>query len=400
MSLPLSGIRVLDLTSVVAGPYCAYHLALMGAEVVKVEAPQGGDLARRLGADAALNAADMGATYLAMSAGKTSLTLNLKAPEGKAIFKRLVAGADVVVENYRPGVMSRLGLDYETLRRERTDLIYCAISGFGQDTSMAGKPAYDQIVQGMSGAMSTTGDGASGPLRAGYPVCDTVAGMNAAFAIAAALLQRERTGTGQFIDVSMLETTISVMGWVTSNWLVAGQAPVPSGNDNFTASPSGAFRVSDGRINIAANQQKQFEALCRELGREDLLADPRYADPDIRLAHRDALKAALERTLSERPGAEWVTRLDKVGVPVGPVLDVPAAMALPPIVERGVVQRLEGIPDVPRPVDIFTAGWRMSGGAPHIGGLPPRLGEHSERILGELGYTDEQIVQWRESGVI
>jgi len=400
MSLPLSGIRVLDLTSVVAGPYCAYHLALMGADVVKVETPEGGDLARRLGADPALNAADMGATYLAMSAGKASLTLNLKAAEGKAIFKRLVAGADVLVENYRPGVMSRLGMDYEALRRERADLIYCAISGFGQDTSMAGKPAYDQIVQGMSGAMSTTGDADSGPVRAGYPVCDTVAGMNAAFAVASALLHRERTGEGQFIDVSMLETTISVMGWVTSNWLIAGQPPVPSGNDNFTASPSGAFRVADGLINIAANQQKQFEALCRELGREDLLADARYANPDIRLEHRDALKAALERTLTERPGAEWVARLDKVGVPVGPVLDVPTALALPPIAERGVVQRLQGVPDVPRPVDIFTAGWRMSGGAPRIGGLPPRLGEHSDRILRDLGYSSAQIVQWREAGVI
>lgn len=400
MSLPLSGIRVLDLTSVVAGPYCAYHLALMGADVVKVETPQGGDLARRLGADPALNAVDMGATYLAMSAGKASLSLNLKEAEGKAIFKRLVAGADVVLENYRPGVMARLGLDYATLCRERADLIYCAISGFGQDTSMAGKPAYDQIVQGMSGAMSTTGDGDSGPVRAGYPVCDTVAGMNAAFAIAAALLQRERTGEGQFIDVSMLETTISVMGWVTSNWLIAGQPPVPSGNDNFTASPSGGFRVADGLINIAANQQKQFEALCRELGREELLADARYATPDMRLVHRDALKAALERTLGERPGAEWVARLDKVGVPVGPVLDVPAAMALPPIAQRGVVRQLEGVPDVPRPVDVFTAGWRMSGGAPSVRGLPPRLGEHSERILRELGYTADQIDQWRKSGVI
>jgi formyl-CoA transferase len=296
--------------------------------------------------------------------------------------------------------MSRLGMDYEALRRERADLIYCAISGFGQDTSMAGKPAYDQIVQGMSGAMSTTGDADSGPVRAGYPVCDTVAGMNAAFAVASALLHRERTGEGQFIDVSMLETTISVMGWVTSNWLIAGQPPVPSGNDNFTASPSGAFRVADGLINIAANQQKQFEALCRELGREDLLADARYANPDIRLEHRDALKAALERTLTERPGAEWVARLDKVGVPVGPVLDVPTALALPPIAERGVVQRLQGVPDVPRPVDIFTAGWRMSGGAPRIGGLPPRLGEHSDRILRDLGYSSAQIVQWREAGVI
>ncbi|MBC7978428.1 MAG: CoA transferase, partial [Myxococcales bacterium] len=276
MSHALAGIRVLDLTNVLAGPFCAYQLALLGAEVIKVEVPDGGDLARQLGADAELNAIHMGASFLAQNSGKKSVTLNLKTDEGKEVLKRLVESADVLVENFRPGVMGRLRLSYAELQPLNPRLVYCAISGFGQDGPMKSVPAYDQIIQGLSGMMSVTGTPECSPLRSGFPVADTLAGMTAAFAISSALVRRSVTGEGAFIDVSMLDSALTAMGWAVSNFLIAGVEPRPHGNDNFTAAPSGAFRAKDGLINIAANKQEQFEALVAAVGREDLASDPRF----------------------------------------------------------------------------------------------------------------------------
>ena len=268
----LAGVRVLDLTNVLAGPFCCYQLAQLGADVIKVETPETGDLARQLGADPDLNRRLMGASFLAQNAGKRSITLNLKHAKAREAFLRLVATADVVVENFRPGVMDRLGLGYGTLKAVKPDLIYCAISGFGQDGPLRLNPAYDQIIQGLSGVMSVTGDAQSAPLRVGYPVADTMGGITAAYAISAALFRRERSGEGELIDVSMLESTLVAMGWVVSNWLIAGVRPQPFGNENMTASPSGAFRTGSGLLNIAANQQQQFEALCELIGRPELRA--------------------------------------------------------------------------------------------------------------------------------
>jgi CoA:oxalate CoA-transferase len=284
----LDGIRVLDLTNVLAGPFGAYQLALLGAEVIKVETPGAGDLARQLGADAALNKALMGASFLAQNAGKRSVTINLKSAAGKDVFRRLVRTADVVIENFRPGVMDRLGLGYDALRELQPGLVYCAISGFGQDGPLRDNPAYDQIVQGLSGVMSVTGDAESAPLRVGYPVADTIGGLTAAFAIASALVRRARTGEGECIDVSMLEATLVTMGWQVSNWLIAGVRPQPLGNENMTAAPSGLFATGDGPLNIAANQQQQFEALARLIGRPGLAADPRFADREDRKRNRFA----------------------------------------------------------------------------------------------------------------
>ncbi len=242
---PLKGIRILDLTNVLAGPFCCHQLAHMGADVIKVETPGTGDLARQLGADPARNADLMGVSFLAQNPGKRSITLNLKSASGKRILRELVQKADALVENFRPGVMARLNLDYEALRKENPRLVYCAISGFGQDGPLAKLPAYDQIVQGMSGVMSITGDADTAPYRVGYPMGDTIGGMTAAFAVAAALANKAED-RGTFIDVSMLEAVIATMGWVVSNHLIAGKVPTPNGNDNFTASPSGTFRTADG----------------------------------------------------------------------------------------------------------------------------------------------------------
>src|SRR5918992_2337876 len=278
----LEGVRVIDLTNVLAGPFCCYQLAQLGADVIKVEVPGSGDLARQLGADADLNKRRMGASFLAQNAGKRSMTINLKSPAGKQVFRRLVATADILVENFRPGVMSRLELGYDALKEVKPNLVYCAISGFGQSGSLKDNPAYDQIVQGLSGVMSVTGDKQTAPLRVGYPVADTIGGITAAFAIAAALFRRQRNSQGEFIDVSMLEATLVTMGWAVSNWLIAGVTPEPMGNENMTASPSGTFKTGDGLLNIAANQQEQFEKLCELVNRRNLADDPRYIDREDR----------------------------------------------------------------------------------------------------------------------
>lgn len=393
---PLKGIRILDLTNVLAGPFCCHQLAHMGADVIKIETPGTGDLARQLGADPARNANLMGISFLAQNPGKRSITLNLKSASGKRILKELVQKADALVENFRPGVMARLDLDYETLREANPRLVYCAISGFGQDGPLAKLPAYDQIVQGMSGVMSITGDGDTAPYRVGYPMGDTIGGITAAFAVAAALANKAED-RGTFIDVSMLEAVIATMGWVVSNHLIAGQAPIPNGNDNFTASPSGTFKTADGVMNIAANKQEQFEALCEIIDNPSLAQDPRFADRKDRLANRSALTAELEVAFATAPTNEWVEKLTTNGVPTGPVWSVPEALAHPQLADRGLLQTHRvGSEDL----QLVGIGAKLDGIAPGVDSPPPTLGEHTNDILSELGYDKAQISGLKEEGAI
>jgi crotonobetainyl-CoA:carnitine CoA-transferase CaiB-like acyl-CoA transferase len=387
----LDGVKVLDLTNVLAGPFCGYQLALLGADVIKVETPDGGDLARQLGASPALNRSLMGVSFLAQNAGKRSIALDLKNPEGRKIFLDLVASADVVLENFRPGVMDRLQLGYETLRDVRRDLVYCAISGFGQTGPLKDNPAYDQIVQGYSGVMSVTGDAETAPLRVGYPVADTIGGLTAAFAIVSALFRRERAGVGEFIDVSMLEATMVTMGWQVSNWLIAGVAPQAMGNENMTAAPSGTFRASDGLINIAANKQQQFVALCQIIGRPELATDPRFAEREERKRNRLALKSAIEEALAEDDAMSWTRKFNAAGVQAGPVLSVPDALAHPHLVERGFVRTFDDAPGVDGALKVVRSGFRLASGDPAPHSPPPTLGEHSQDILHDLGYGAERI---------
>src|ERR1700688_2075378 len=289
MALPLHAIRVLDVTNVLAGPFCSFQLVLLGAEVIKIEHPENGDLARRLGADVQRNEELMGVSFVAVNAGEQSVTINLKSPERNQICKELAAISHVVIENFRPGVMARLGLDYPVLAKVNPHLVYCSISGFGQDGPLAMRPAYDQVIQGISGVMNVTGDAQTAPLRVGYPVCDTMGGITAAMAICAALVGSQTTGKGRRIDVSMLESTLASMGWVVSNYLNAGVEPIPMGNENFTAAPSGAFRTANGVLNIAANESSQYDKLCDLLGRPDLKTDPRFADREERKQNRTAI---------------------------------------------------------------------------------------------------------------
>ncbi len=394
----LSGIRVLDLTNVLAGPFATVHLALLGAEVIKIENPVGGDLARKLGAAPELNAQLMGTSFLAQNANKKSLTLNLKADEGKEIFRKLIETTDVLVENFRPGVMDRLGLSYITLRQINPQLIYCAISGFGQTGPDAFKPAYDQIIQGLSGVMAINGDERLNPLRCGFPVCDTVGGLNAAFAIMAALFHRERTEQGQFIDVSLLDSIMPLMGWVAANLLIAGQPPVLMGNDNFTAAPSGTFRTKDGYINIAANEQKQWEALTDVLGTPELKTDPRFKERDVRKTNRKALTPLLEERLKEKNTAHWAEALNRREIPSGEILSLEEALTQPQIEHRNAIQTtvVPGIGDAK--IFNLTAKFEQTPGS--ITSPPPRLSAHTEEILTGLGYTSEGIQNLRERKII
>ncbi len=396
---PLRGVRVLDLTNVLAGPFACHQLAHLGADVLKVEALDGGDLARELGADPALNAAGMGASFLAQNAGKRSLALNLKTPGGQAVLQRLVARSHVLVENFRPGVMQRLGLDYAALLPHNPRLVYCAISGFGQHGPLRDLPAYDQIIQGMAGVMAVTGSPGSAPLRVGYPVADTIGGLTAALAVSAALADRTRTG-GVFIDVSMLDAVIATMGWAVSNLLVAGREAQPMGNDNVTASPSGTFATADGLLNIAANQQAQFEALARVIGRPELATDPRYARRQDRLTHRAALKTEIEAALAAHGSAHWWPLLTAAGVPAGPVQTVAQALAHPQVAGRGLVARFEQVPGVGRPVSVLRTGFQLDGQPLAVDHPPPRLGEHTQAVLAELGYGDDEIQALRKQGAL
>lgn len=393
----LAGVRVLDLTNVLAGPFAGYQLALMGADVIKVEVPGSGDLARDLGADADLSARGLGISFLAQNGDKRSVTVNLKHPQGQEVFRRLVSSADVLLENFRPGVMERLGFGWDELRRIRPGLVYCAVSGFGQTGPMRDLPAYDQVVQGLSGVMSTTGTPETAPLRTGFPVCDTLGGLAAAFAVSSALVRRQRTGEGCYLDVSMLETALVAMGWVVSDYVIGGQHPVPMGNENKTAAPSGTFRTADGPLNIAANKQEQFEALLQVLGREELLADPRFAVREERKRHREELRAALEETLLQRTADEWVAALAGTGVPAAAVLTVPEALDLPQVHERELLHE----------VDVAGATVRVLGSSVHVDGAavgptapPPLLGEHTRTELRALGYADEEIDRLYAEGAL
>jgi CoA:oxalate CoA-transferase len=394
----LEKVRVLDLTNVLSGPFATMHLALLGAEVIKIENPDGGDLARKLGNVNSLNKQLMGTSFLAQNANKKSLTLNLKFEEGKEIFRKLLKTADVVVENFRPGVMDKLGFSYEKICKINPKIIYCAISGFGQTGPDAFKPAYDQIIQGLSGVMAVNGDERLNPLRAGFPVCDTVGGLNAAFAIMAALYYREHSGEGQFIDIAMLDSIMPLMGWVAANLLIGGQQPVLMGNDNFTAAPSGTFCTKDGFVNIAANQQKQWEDLADTLGVPELKTDPRFQERDTRKANRKQLTPLLEAKLIMQSTLHWVDVLNEKGIPTGDIYGLEKALLQPQSLHRQVIETVRE-PEI-GDIKLFNLTAKFSKTPAKIDAPPPRLSAHTGGILKDLGYSEEEIKAFKEKGAI
>lgn len=401
MSLPLDGVRIVDLTNVIAGPLASYQLAMLGAEVIKIEVPRIGDLSRKFGADPELGKKQMGASFCASNAGKKSLTLNLKHAQGKAIFLKLLATADVVMENFRPGTMKKLGLDYESLKQHYPALVYCAVSGFGQEGPLAQRPTYDQIIQGYCGLMSVTGDATTAPTRAGFTVCDAMAAITAAFAICAALYRKQVSGQGEMLDVSMLDASLASMAaWMISNHVNAGDIPIPRGNENPSSSPSGTYRTKDGLINIVNNEDKHFERLCEVIGRPDLKTDARFAVRTTRVANRGQMKAVLEEALQAKSAAEWETLFEQAGVPAGRILTIPEIARHPQLESRQFFKHFDDVPGVGRAIDVPRIGFKLASTLPNVVSPPPQLGQDTNDLLRSLGIGVADIDALRAQGIV
>jgi crotonobetainyl-CoA:carnitine CoA-transferase CaiB-like acyl-CoA transferase len=390
--MALNGILVVDFSHVMAGPYASHLLRLQGAEVIKIEAPGVGDAMRNYGADRRYDG--MAPAFVAVNAGKKSLTLNLKDATAREAARRLIARADVVLENFRPGVMARLGLDYESVRALQPRMIYCSVSGYGQQGPRRDWPAIDNIVQATSGMMALSGEPGDAPMRVGFPAVDTLTGQTAALAITAALLRRERTGEGQFIDVAMFDASLAFMTSAVVPYLVAGQALERTGNVGYSGQPTSAvFTAGDGRhISLGVVQQHQFVALAKALHHSGWLMDARYATADLRRQHTRELQAELAEVFKTDSAEKWESRLSDAGIPCGMVRDVTEAVSLPGLRERGVTLPLQ-VPTLPgnKDVAIVNAGFLCNHDSPQVTSPPPRHGEHSDEILASLGFsTDER----------
>lgn len=379
---PLEGVRVLDLTSVLAGPYGTYQLALLGAEVIKLERPQGGDWARQGLAVSAVP--EFSAQFVAQNAGKKSIVLDLQDSADQEAALALVKTCDVLVESFSPGVAARLGLGYEAVRRHRPDIVYCSISGYGQDGEMSRRPAYDHVVQAASGITMLTGTAESVPNRIGPPMIDYLAGIYAAFAVLAALRERDRTGLPQLVDVAMLDAAMVAMASTVSLYANAGKAPQANGNTAASGSPmSGIFPTREGLLSMTANQEAQYLRAMQALGLEAATRDPRFATEEARAANVGALRTLLVERLGTRSAAEWETVLSAAHVPVARVRTVPEALAEPHLRTRGIQQQVTDA-HTGRPISVPSIGFKWNGQAIGPVSGPPRLGEHSGTLLGDL----------------
>ncbi len=392
---PLEGIRVIDLTQAMAAPFCTLNLADMGADVIKIEPPGQGEPTRQLGY-AQQNGHS--ATFMTINRNKRGLTADLKRPEGVEIIRRLARTADVFVQNYRPGVVERLGLGYEALSVLNPRLIYCAISGFGATGPYASRGGYDLIAQGMSGIISVTGDEDGPPAKAGVPLSDLAAGLFGAYGILCALEYRERTGEGQFVDTSLLEAAMALTVWESSEYWVTGRAPKALGSGHRLSAPYQALRAADGYFTVGANNDKLFEGFCRAIGRPDLLESPRFSVGSGRLENRAALIAEIEKTTVGETRSRWLERLDREGVPAGPINTYPEALSDPHTLARQMVVDL--IHPGAGPIKALGVPVKLSETPGAVDRPAPLLGQDTAVILTELGYSEAEQQTLKAQGVI
>lgn len=395
MAGPLAGIVVLDLSRALAGPYCSLMLGDAGAEIVKVEQPGRGDDSRAWGPPFL---AGESSYYLSVNRNKRSITLNLKNKRAKEALRRLAARADVLLENFTPGTAARLGFSYEDVRKLNPAIIYCSISGFGQDGPGRDRAAYDIIVQGMSGWMSITGEPGGTPIRPGVPTADMTAGMFAAFAIMLALYRRQQTGAGAYVDTSLLEAHVALLGHQAGRYFATGVPPVATGNRHASIAPYESLKTADGHVNVAVGNDSLWQRFCSALGLEHLASDARFATNPDRLANRDALAAAIEARLADLSTARVVELLSEVGVPCGPIYNLHEVFSDPQAQHLG-LRRLIDHPTIGK-ISQVPAPYRIDGAEPSAMTPPPLLGQHTEEILRELGYSEADIVAMRQEGAI
>lgn len=398
MFQPLKGIRVIDTSQVLAGPYASYQLALLGADVIKIEVPGVGDWARKGGKAPELSEAGMGLSFLTQNAGKRSIALDIKSPDGAELVRRLAAGADVFIENMRPGTMRRNGLGYEDLKAVKPDLVYCSISAFGQDGPYSPRGAYDHVIQGMCGIMGTTGTRESGPTKVGAPYIDYATGLNAAYAVTAALHHTRTTHEGVHLDVAMLDTSMTLMASLMTGHLSAGWEPIPSGNDAWSGSPtSGCFKTSDGLLMLAANNLRQIIPLMEVLGLSDM-AESAHNEPSVARSKLEKLRPELEAIFLTRPAQAWEEDLNAVGVPAGRVRKLSEMLADDHAAARQFTVPIKATPGTT--VQVPTAGFKADGAAIVPASPPPQLGEHSRSVLVELGLADAEIDGLISAGIV
>jgi len=394
---PFAGVRILDFTRYLAGPYGTYQLALLGADVIKIESHEG-DESRHLLVSREWAERKMASSFLAVNANKRSVTLDLRQPAAVEVITRLVPTTDVVWENFRPGVMERLGLGYDALAAINPRLVYCAVSGFGHTGPERTTAAFDGKLQAMSGIMSITGDPAGGPMRAGFAICDTIGGITAALAVASALYQRAHTGRGQFVDVAMLDAALAFIPGPVAEYSVAGIPQRQIGNGSVSRKPTaGRFRAGDGYLVLAVLTEKQFVALMRTIGRADALDDPRFKDWRARTENEPALREIIEGALAKDDPKSWEARLTAADVPCATVWKIEEITRHPQLEHRDVLQTIDSRYG---PMRLVGAGFRLAHGSPGIEREPPTLGEHTDEILAEAGYTPAEIKDLRRDGVI
>lgn len=392
---PLAGVRVLDLSRILSGPYCSMMLADWGADVIKVEMPGDGDSTRQWGPPFVHGES---AYFLAVNRNKRSIAIDLKHEEGRALLRRLVASCDVLLENFRPGTTERLGASYEELSKINPRLVYCSISGFGQDGPYRDLPGFDAVAQAMSGMMSITGEPEGEPTKHGMSIADLSAGMWAAFAIVSALYEREKSGQGQHLDVSLLDGQIAWLTYVAGAYFATGQLPARYGNGHPTIVPYQPFATSDGYIMLAVGTDRQWQAFCRVANMEDVMNDPRFATNPDRVRNRDVVIAAVAERMKKRTTQQWRTELEAAGVPCGPINNVAQVFEDPHVLARGMVTSFTH----PRAGEVKTVGVpvklsRTPGDTPKP---PPLLGQHTYELLGELGYSPEEIEALASLGII